>query len=220
MRSCWKSDPHIETQSVNNCTYGLPWKGLQPGFMCRYHSGFDRVKWNQHPVYLEADPGTFIKNISLFFFFIFLCYSIWNESRCPLSAHKRISRAVNEELGKLDYSKKDKERRKRKWQVLCDGVGWGSQQCSEACFGPHREEHHPKQLSVMAMCQESYPFATWVDFLDWWNPHRHLGYFEVWGNKITLFQKFDFKSKVFPPELQLLWDKMPPSPKKIPRENS
>lgn len=210
MRSCWKSDPHIETQSVNNCTYGLPWKGLPPGFMCSYHSGFDRVKWNQHPVYLEADLRTFIEKY-FFIFFTFLGYSLWNESLCPPSTHKRLSVAINEEFGKLDYSKQDKERRRKKWEILCDEVGWSSQWCSEECFGPSPRQtafSHGHVSGKLPICHAGIFLIVGVLT----DTYYTLRSGEI---KWTLLPKFDFCSKVFLSELQLLRDKCHLLPRKF-----
>lgn len=94
-----------------------------------------------------------------------------------------------------------------------DEVHSGAQR---GALAPHKESHHAKQPSVMAMCQESYPFATWAfSFLI-------VGvltdtYYTLRSGEIkwTLLPKFDFCSKVFLSELQLLGDKCHLLPRKF-----
>lgn len=164
-------------------------------------------------------PEEFHKDIFLYFF-IFLGYSIWNERLYPLSTHKRISVAINEEFGKLDYSKQDKERRRRKWEILCDGAGWGSQWCSEGCFGPSQREPPRQTAFSHGHVSGKLPICHMGIFLDCWSPHRHLLYFEVWGNKMDPASKVWLLLKSFPVWTSTTGKQMPPSPKKIPSENS
>lgn len=94
-----------------------------------------------------------------------------------------------------------------------DEVQSGAQR---GALAPHKENHHTTQPSVMAMCQESYPFATWAFFLV-------VGvltdtYYTLRSGKIrwTLLPKFDFWSKVFLSELQQQGDKCHLLPRKFP----
>lgn len=161
-------------------------------------------------------PEDFHKEIFLYFFF-FLGYSIWNESMCPLSTHKRISMAINEEFGKFDYNKQDKVRRRRKWKILYDEVGWGSQQCSEECFGPSQREP-PRQTAFshghvsgkLPICHMGIFFLI-VEVLT--DTYHTLRSGEI---KWTLLPKFYFCSKVFLTEFQLLGDKCHLLPRKFP----
>lgn len=132
MRSCWKSDPHIETQSVNNCTYGLPWKGLPLGFMCRYHSGFDRVKWNQH---LGGRPKDFHKEI--FLYLLYFCVTAFVMKDCDHSVHtEEYLWPAMKSLESQTTENKTMRGGREDGKYFVMKLDEAHSGCSEECFGP------------------------------------------------------------------------------------
>lgn len=157
----------------------------------------DLIKWNETSTLCTCRQAQGLSQRNISIIFIFLCYGIWNESLCLLNAHKRISSAINDELGKLDHNKQDKERKHSKPKMLCDEVGPRSTHCAQGTFQSFiKGRHVPKQLSFGDTCQESDPFATW-EFVC---PVGILIYcyyaLRILGNKMTLLQNFSFNSKV------------------------
>lgn len=102
MRICWESDPHPQTWSVNHCTYDLPWKELKLGFMGRYRTWFDKVKWNQPLLHLQAGLGTFQKKYFYYFYLLVLQDLKWKSVSTQLPQN-----TINDELGKLVHHKQD-----------------------------------------------------------------------------------------------------------------
>lgn len=167
MRICCESDPHPQTWSVNNCTYDLPWRELKLGFMSRYCSWFDKVKWNQHLLHLQAGLGTFIKKYFYYFYLFMLQYLKWTSLSTQYP-----QKTARDELGKLAHNKQDKEKKQQTKVALWWGRAMYHTVCSCHSQPLIKHKNAPKQCSVRDRCLESNPFTSHVSgWLLGWSLH-------------------------------------------------